>query len=54
MIEKNIYSHKKFKISIKSWIVLRKVHKIFKFNQNAWLKSYIDINTELKNKKCKN
>ena len=34
-------------------LFLRKVHKIFKFNQNAWLKLYIDINTELKKKNAK-
>ena len=34
-------------------IVLRKVHKVIKFNQNAWLKPYIDMNTGLW-KKAKN
>ena len=34
-------------------IVLRKVHKLIKFNQTAWLKPYIDMNTGLR-KKAKN
>ena len=29
-------------------LVFKKVHKMIKFNQNAWLKPYIDINTDLK------
>ena len=33
-------------------LVLKKLHKIVKFNQNAWLKRYIDKNTDLrKNRK---
>ena len=27
--------------------VLKKVHRVFNFNKNAWLKSYMDINTDL-------
>ena len=34
-------------------LVLKKVHKVIKFNQNAWLKLYIDINNDLR-KKAKN
>ena len=33
--------------------VLKKVYKVIKFNQNAWLKPYIDMNTKLR-KKAKN
>ena len=34
-------------------LVLKKVPKVIKFNQNAWLKPYIDMNTDLR-KKAKN
>ena len=34
-------------------LVLKKVHGVVKFNQNAWLKPYIDMNTDLR-KKAKN
>ena len=28
--------------------MLREVHRVIKFNQNTWLKPYIDMNTDLK------
>ena len=46
-------SHKSFKIkktSIRSWIrslVFKKLVKVIKFNQKAWLKPYIDMNTKI-------
>ena len=29
-------------------LVLKKVHRVIKFNQNAWLKPYIDMNTDVR------
>ena len=34
-------------------LVLKRVHRIIEFNQKAWLKSYTDMNTNLR-KKAKN
>ena len=34
-------------------MVLKKLHRVIKFNEKAWLKSCIDINTEVR-KKTKN
>ena len=31
-------------------LVLKKVRKVIKFNQKAWLKPYIDMNTDLRKK----
>ena len=31
-------------------LVLKKVQRVIKFNQNVWLKPYIDVNTDLKKK----
>ena len=42
------YSHKIFKTSIKSWVKTKKVHRIIQFKQKAWLKVYIEMNTELR------
>ena len=29
-------------------LMLKKVHKLIRFNQKVWLKPYIDINTDLR------
>ena len=48
MIKKICCTHKFIKTSIKSWIKVLKIHRIIEFHQEAWLKPYIDINTELR------
>ena len=50
-----IYVIKKYVVHIRSLkqaldhgLKLKKVHRIIEFNQEAWLKPYIDMNTELR------
>ena len=35
-------------------LILKKVHRVIKFNQKAWLKPYIDMNTKLRKKETNN
>ena len=56
----NLYNKKKYVAHIRSLkqalnhgLMLKKVHRVIQFNQEAWLKPYIDMNTELR-KKAKN
>ena len=51
----NLSNNKKYVVPIKSLkqalnnrLKLKKVHRIIEFNQKAWLKPYIDMNTELR------
>ena len=51
----NLRNKKKYVVHIKSLkqalnhgLKLKKVHRIVEFNQQAWLKPYIDMNTELR------
>ena len=44
------HSYQKFKTSIKSWISFKNFHGVIKFNQKDWLKPYIYMNTELRQK----
>ena len=56
----NLYNKKKYVVHIRSLkqalnhgLILKKVHRVIQFNQETWLKPYIDMNTELR-KKAKN
>ena len=51
----NLHNKKKYVEHIKSLkqalnhgLKLKRVHRIIEFNQKAWLKPYIDMNTELR------
>ena len=44
---------KNLKQALNPKLVLKKVYRVTKFNQNAWLKQYIDINTDLRKKSKK-
>ena len=35
------------KQSLNHGLVLQKLHKVIKFNEKAWLKEYIEMNTDL-------
>ena len=56
----NLYDKKDYVVHIRSLkqalnhgLILKKVHRVIQFNQKAWIKAYIDMNTELR-KKAKN
>ena len=56
----DLYDKNKYVVHIRSLkealnnrLILKKVHKVIQFNQKAWLKDYIDMNTELR-KRAKN
>ena len=53
----NLYDKKNYAVHIRSLkealnhgLILKKVHKVIQFYQEAWLKPYIDMNTELRKK----
>ena len=53
----NLYDKNNYVVHIRSLkqalnqgLILKKVHGVIQFNQEAWLKEYIDMNTELRKK----
>ena len=41
---------RKLKEILNYGLILKKVHRVIKFNENAWLKPYIDMNMKLRQK----
>ena len=52
-MKKYVIHIKALKQALNNGLRLRKVHRIIQFKQKAWLKVYIDMNTELR-KNAKN
>ena len=48
--EKYVIHIRALKQALNHGLVLRKVHRMIQFKQKAWLKPYIDVNTELRKK----
>ena len=53
MITKTVVHIRSLKQALNLGLVLKKVFRVIQFNQEAWLKPYIDMNTELR-KQAKN
>ena len=53
MIKMNVIHIKNLKQAINHRLVLKKVHRVIKFDKKACLKSYTEINTELRKKSKK-
>ena len=53
MIKLNIIHKRSLKQELNNRLVLKKVHRLIKFNQNVWLKPQVDMNTDLR-KNAKN
>ena len=51
----NLYDKNNYVVHIRSLkqaldhrVILKKVHRVIQFNEEAWLKEYIEMNTELR------
>ena len=52
-IKKYVVHIRALKQALNHGLILKKVHRVIQFNQTAWLKPYIDMNTKLR-KEAKN
>ena len=48
MIKNYIVHIRSLKQALNHGLILKKVHRVIQFNQKAWLKAYIDMNTGLR------
>ena len=53
----NLYNKKEYVVHIRALkqalnhgLILKKVHRVIQFNQGAWLKPYVEMNTKLRKK----
>ena len=46
--EKYVIHIRTFKQALNHGLILKSVHKVVQFNQESWLKPYIDMNTKLR------
>ena len=51
--EKDVIDIRALKKALNNGLILKEVHRVIQFNQEAWLKPYIDMNTKLR-KESKN
>ena len=47
----NVMNIRNLKQALNDGLILKKFHTVIKFNQKAWLKLYIDLNSNLKKSK---
>ena len=50
MIKLNVIHIRNLNQALNYRLVLKRVHRVIKFNKKAWLKPYIDMNTNLRKK----